>query len=45
MAELKIFRCKRCGHAWASKMKKPHVCPNIFCHSIRWNEKSTKKGE
>jgi len=31
---LKIYKCLRCGHEWASRMDKPLVCPK--CKSPYW---------
>jgi predicted nucleic acid-binding Zn-ribbon protein len=28
--------CKRCGHEWASRVKKPASCP--ACKSYKWSE-------
>jgi predicted Zn-ribbon and HTH transcriptional regulator len=36
---VKIFKCRRCGHVWASSMVHPNVCPNQKCHSLRWSDK------
>ena len=30
------FKCKRCGHEWASKQKDPTICPK--CKSPYWNK-------
>jgi predicted Zn-ribbon and HTH transcriptional regulator len=40
---IKIFKCLRCEHEWASKMDKPLVCPK--CKSPYWNTpKKEEKG-
>ena len=36
---IKVWNCLRCGHEWASKMDKPHICPK--CKSPYWH---TPKG-
>lgn len=40
--KLKIFKCFRCRHEWASKMDNPRVCPK--CKSPYWDrEKKEEK--
>ena len=35
---IKVCKCKRCGHEWASKMEThlPYVCPK--CKSPYWDK-------
>jgi len=33
---IKIFKCKRCGHEWASKQETPTICPK--CKSALWDK-------
>jgi hypothetical protein len=38
---LRIYHCNQCNWVWANRMgKKPHICPNPHCHSLRWSEPS-----
>jgi len=42
MTEIKIFKCLRCPHEWASKKEHPRVCPK--CKSPYWDvERRVKK--
>lgn len=31
---IRIFRCSKCGHEWATKVDKPQICPK--CKSAYW---------
>jgi len=43
MNEIQIFKCKRCGHNWASKQEKPTICPK--CKSPYWDKEKREKSE
>lgn len=30
-----VYQCKRCGHEWASKLDRPHICPK--CKTPYWD--------
>lgn len=34
MDKLRIVKCERCGHMWATKIN-PKVCAK--CHNVYWN--------
>jgi len=39
---IKILKCKRCGHEWASKREnRPIICPK--CKSPYWDRKRREK--
>jgi predicted Zn-ribbon and HTH transcriptional regulator len=35
---LTVLACKQCGHQWVPRSTElPKICPNVKCHSLRWN--------
>jgi predicted Zn-ribbon and HTH transcriptional regulator len=39
--KVRVFKCKRCGHNWASKQVKPGMCPK--CKTRLWNKAKKRK--
>ena len=40
---METLSCKRCGHKWASRTKKPLACPK--CKSYVWEKKGATSGK
>ena len=45
MAALRIVRCLRCGHEWATKLDRPTRCANPNCKSPYWDWPRKGAGE
>ena len=35
MNDFKTYECKRCGHRWIPRVKRPIGCPR--CHNTGWD--------
>lgn len=42
---LRKLKCQRCGYEWWPRFpKKPLICPNRECGSLRWDEPGPEPG-
>jgi len=42
---VRIVRCKRCGHRWATKLLHPTTCANPKCRSPYWDKERRDMNE
>lgn len=42
---IRIVRCKRCGHRWATRLLRPLTCSNPKCRSPYWDRERRDKNE
>ncbi|MCK5237083.1 MAG: hypothetical protein KAR06_08865 [Deltaproteobacteria bacterium] len=40
-----ILVCQQCGHTWTPRVAKVTCCPDLTCHSLRWNIKNNSDGK